>query len=180
MPRRPPLPARRRKELNDLEANPVDFCCGGPKGDDLLDWGTARRPRRTLAPSRDASRRARAVDRRPHQVLTGPDGTAYEGGAFQLDLKFPTEYPFKPPKIKFETKVYHPNIKTDTGEICNDVLVSNWSPTLNVRYVYTTLHELLKSPNVDHPLEPEIAQEFASDRATFDKKAKEMVDKHAR
>jgi len=113
-------------------------------------------------------------------VLTGPDGTAYEGGAFQLDLKFPTEYPFKPPKIKFETKVYHPNIKTDTGEICNDVLVSNWSPTLNVRYVYTTLHELLKSPNVDHPLEPEIAQEFASDRATFDKKAKEMVDKHAR
>ena len=90
---------------------------------------------------------------------------------YHLRVRFPADYPFKPPKIQFETKVYHPNIKTDTGEICNDVLVSNWSPTLNVRYVYTTLHELLKSPNVDHPLEPEIAQEFASDRATFDKKA---------
>ena len=112
-------------------------------------------------------------------MLTGPDGTAYEGGAFQLDLKFPTEYPFKPPKIKFETKVYHPNIKTDTGEICNDVLVSQWSPTLNVRYIFTTLHELLKSPNTDTPLEPEIAQKFMTDKAGYEKDVQEYTKKHA-
>lgn len=51
-------------------------------------------------------------------MLTGPDGTAYEGGCFTLDMKFPSEYPFKPPTVKFETKIYHPNIKSDTGEIC--------------------------------------------------------------
>lgn len=88
----------------------------------------------------------------------------------------------------------------------NDVLVSNWSPTLNVRYIFTTLHELLKTPNAErvrrvppslffsfernrpliraarrsHPLEPEIAQEYTSNKAEFEKKAKEMVDKHAR
>ena len=90
-----------------------------------------------------------------------------------------------------------------------DVLVSNWSPTLNVRYIFTTLHELLKTPNAErarrvppslffffyfrardrpliraarrsHPLEPEIAQEYTSNKAEFEKKAKEMVDKHAR
>jgi ubiquitin-conjugating enzyme E2 D/E len=61
----------------------------------------------------------------------------------------------------------------------NDVLVSNWSPTLNVRYIFTTLHELLKSPNTDTPLEPEIAQVWSEDRKKFDKIAKEHTAKHA-
>ena len=83
-------------------------------------------------------------------MLTGPDGTAYEGGAFQLDLKFPTEYPFKPPKIKFETKVYHPNIKTDTGEICTQAIEQQWVPTLNAKFVIEAILTVLQTPTAEN------------------------------
>lgn len=111
--------------------------------------------------------------------MEGPKGTPYENGVFTLDMKFPDSYPFKAPTVKFKTPVWHPNVKTDTGEICNDVLVSQWSPTLNVRYIFTTLHELLKSPNTDTPLEPEIAQKFMTDKAGYEKDVQEYTKKHA-
>ena len=61
----------------------------------------------------------------------------------------------------------------------NDVLVTNWSPTLNVRYIFTTLHELLKHPNTETPLEPEIAQLMMEKKAEYLKKAAEYTKKHA-
>jgi len=50
--------------------------------------------------------------------MTGPEETPYADGVFTLDMKFPSEYPFKPPTVKFKTPIFHPNVKTDTGEIC--------------------------------------------------------------
>ncbi|KAJ8605383.1 hypothetical protein CTAYLR_002395 [Chrysophaeum taylorii] len=113
-------------------------------------------------------------------MLTGPDETPYAGGVFTIELKLPAEYPFKAPQVKFLTKIYHPNIKTDTGEICNDVLVARWGPTLNIRYTLETIQQLLMQPNAEHPLEPDIAQEYMERRADFEKKARDMVDKEAK
>jgi Ubiquitin-conjugating enzyme len=45
-------------------------------------------------------------------------------------------------QVKFNTRIYHPNIKTDTGDICTDVLNDNWGPTLNVRYVLNALKQV--------------------------------------
>jgi hypothetical protein len=55
-------------------------------------------------------------------TITGPEGTPYEGGVFDVDVIIPTEYPFEPPKMKFITKIWHPNVSSQTGAIC---LVSN-------------------------------------------------------
>ena len=51
-------------------------------------------------------------------IIDGPEGTPFVGGKFTVNLDFSDGYPFKPPKIKFVTKIYHPNVKGDTGEIC--------------------------------------------------------------
>lgn len=60
------------------------------------------------------------------------EDTQYQGGVFFLSYDFPQDYPFKPPKVKFLTRIYHPNISPDTGVVCCDVLTQNWSPALTV------------------------------------------------
>jgi len=72
-------------------------------------------------------------------------------------MKFPPQYPFKPPDIKFITKVHHPNVKSDTGEICASLIGEKWSPTLNVRHCAEVLRKILESPDPDNPLEDGIA-----------------------
>ena len=91
-------------------------------------------------------------------TLTGPPSTPYAGGTFHLSLIFPTTYPFKPPAIKFVTPIYHPNVKTDTGDICADLISEGWGPTLNVKHCAQLLKTMLENPEPDHPLEAEIAQ----------------------
>lgn len=58
-----------------------------------------------------------------HIMLTGPAGTCYEGGLYRLELFLPEQYPMEPPKVRFLTKIYHPNIvsylKSLMGEIEN-------------------------------------------------------------
>ena len=109
----------------------------------------------------------------------GPGGSPYEGGVFNIDLAFPAEYPFKPPKVKFLTKIYHPNIKTGTGEICKDLLSENWGPTMNVEYVLRMLNTLLETPNPDNALEGDIAAEFTNNKEEFIKKAKKFTAEYA-
>lgn len=59
-----------------------------------------------------------------------PD-SPYQGGVFFLTIHFPTDYPFKPPKVAFTTRIYHPNINSN-GSICLDILRSQWSPALTI------------------------------------------------
>lgn len=60
-------------------------------------------------------------DRNPRHLkgtILGPEGTPYEGGVFEIDIDIPKQYPFEPPKMKFSTKIWHPNISSQTGAIC--------------------------------------------------------------
>lgn len=54
--------------------------------------------------------------------IMGPPDTPYEGGIFHLEIKVPETYPFNPPKVRFLTKIWHPNISSVTGAICLDIL----------------------------------------------------------
>lgn len=112
-------------------------------------------------------------------LMQGPEESPYEGGVFKIQFKFPDNYPFKAPDVKFATTVYHPNIKLDSGEICQDIFASSWSPTQRVEDILTKLASMLKEPSTATPLEAEICNEFQNKREAFDKKAKEYTLKYA-
>lgn len=54
-------------------------------------------------------------------TIEGGKGTLYEGLSYKLSLRFPMDYPFKPPLVKFETMCFHPNVD-QFGNICLDIL----------------------------------------------------------
>ncbi len=70
--------------------------------------------------------------------LQGPPDSPYAGGVFFVSIHFPPDYPFKPPKVAFQTKVYHPNVNSQ-GSICLDILKDQWSPALTVSKVSNDL-----------------------------------------
>ena len=109
--------------------------------------------------------------------LDGPPSTPYAGGKFLLKIKFPAQYPFKPPTIVFETKIFHPSVKD--GEICNAVIADGWGPTLNVRHCMTTIYGMLQAPDSDHPLDEEVAQMLRDKPKEFEKQAKKYTKKYA-
>ena len=82
--------------------------------------------------------------------IEGPEGTPFIGGKFTVNLDFTDNYPFKPPKIKFMTKIYHPGVKTDTGEICTQAIDQNWVPTLNAKFVIEAILTVLQTPNAEN------------------------------
>lgn len=54
-------------------------------------------------------------------TIMGSKDTVFEGTEYKLSLSFPNDYPFKPPKVKFETGCFHPNVDV-YGNICLDIL----------------------------------------------------------
>jgi ubiquitin-conjugating enzyme E2 D/E len=111
-------------------------------------------------------------------TIVGPNGTPYENGRFILEIKFPPEYPFRPPKIKFITPIYHPNINSN-GDICLDFLRDQWTSALTIRTVLLSICSILGDPNTDDPLVPEIANLYKKDKNDYIKRAKEWTDKYA-
>jgi len=141
------------KELNDFNKDPPTNCSAGPKQDrnDIYNW---------------------------EAMIMGPSDTPYQGGVFILDINFPTDYPFKPPKVQFKTPIYHPNINTN-GIICLDILKDQWSPALTISKVLLSVCSLLDEPNPDDPLMPDIARLYKNDRNKFNLTATHWTRKHA-
>ena len=143
---------RIQKELADLQRDPPANCSAGPNDDSELYQWTA--------------------------TIMGPDDSPYNGGVFFLNIQFPTDYPFKPPKITFTTRIYHPNINAN-GAICLDILKDQWSPALTISKVLLSISSLLTDPNPDDPLVPEIAQVFKTDKTRYENTAREWTRRYA-
>jgi ubiquitin-conjugating enzyme E2 D/E len=142
---------RLQKELTEIQKDTPENCSAGPSNNDLFNW--------------DAT-------------IIGPTETPYEGGIFYLKMLFPADYPFKPPKITFNTKIYHPNINSN-GDICLDVLKDQWSPALNVSKILLSICSLLSDPNPNDPLSPEIAVLYKQNKEKFLANAREHTLKYA-
>ncbi|GMR41666.1 hypothetical protein PMAYCL1PPCAC_11861, partial [Pristionchus mayeri] len=115
-----------------------------------------------------------------HWVVTLlPDKEPYSKGAFRVSIDFPADYPFKPPKITFNTKIYHPNID-EKGQVCLGIVSpDNWKPATRTEQVLMALLGLINEPEPDHPLRSDLAEEFLKDRKKFNKTAEEFTKKHA-
>lgn len=108
-----------------------------------------------------------------------PDSAPYKKGAFRVEILFPTEYPFKPPKITFRTKIYHPNID-ENGQICLPIIDNtNWKPSTRISAVLESLLALVNCPEPDHPLRQDVAQQFLHEKSRFKKTAEEYTLKYS-
>jgi len=112
--------------------------------------------------------------------INGPESTCYEGGIFEIDIRIPKQYPFEPPKMKFTTKIWHPNISSQTGAICLDILKDQWSPALTIKTALLSLRALLSSPEPNDPQDAEVAKMYISDRKKFEKTAKFWTETYAK
>lgn len=142
---------RLQRELAELTLDPPPNVSAGPKGDNLYEWVS---------------------------TILGPKGTVYEGGVFFLDICFSTDYPFKPPKLVFKTRIYHCNINSQ-GHICLDVLKDQWSPALTISKVLLSVTSLLADCNPHDPLVGSIAQQYLSNRDEHDKMARQWTKRFA-
>ncbi|KAF4222613.1 hypothetical protein CNMCM5878_003651 [Aspergillus fumigatiaffinis] len=138
-------------DIDCSSSDPPSSCSAGPVGDDLFHW---------------------------QATIMGPGDSPYSGGVFFLTIHFPTDYPFKPPKVNFTTRIYHPNINSN-GSICLDILRDQWSPALTISKVLLSICSMLTDPNPDDPLVPEIAHVYKTDRPRYEATAREWTRKYA-
>jgi len=112
-------------------------------------------------------------------VMKGPEGTPYNGGSFTIDIDIPSDYPYNPPKMKFVTRIWHPNISSQTGAICLDVLGKEWSPALTIRTALLSIQALLSAPEPSDPQDAEVANMYKSDRELFEQTARYWTETFA-
>ena len=111
-------------------------------------------------------------------IMIGPDFSPYENGIFYLSICYPTDYPFKPPKCRFLTRIFHPNINS-YGSISLDILRDQWSPALTIGKAILSISSLLNQPNFDDILVPEVAALYKKNKYEYYKKAREFAEKYA-
>lgn len=92
--------------------------------------------------------------------IFGPPDSPFAGGVFKLEVKIPPQYPFSPPKVKFITRLWHPNVSSQTGTICLDILKDQWAASLTLRTVMLSLTALLCSPEPDDPQDAVVAKQY--------------------
>ncbi|KAF9517185.1 hypothetical protein BS47DRAFT_1371433 [Hydnum rufescens UP504] len=90
----------------------------------------------------------------------GPEDTPYAGGQYNVDIVIPDAYPFQPPKMKFITKVYHPNISSASGAICLDILKD-------------------ACPEPSDPQDAEVAKHYMASHTSFDETARYWAEIYA-
>jgi ubiquitin-conjugating enzyme E2 A len=142
-------PAQRRL-MNDLKTmQQEDTVVASPLEDNIMEW---------------------------EAVVPGPEETPWEGGLFSLRLSFSDDYPNTPPKVKFTTPgVFHPNVYVN-GDICLDILKSQWSPSYDVRMLLISIQSLLAEPNPGSAANPEAAELLTSNKAQYEARVKRTVE----
>lgn len=144
-----------KKQLKELDKNPVEgFSAGLIDDSDIFKWEV---------------------------MVIGPPNTPYEGGFFKSHLTFPKDYPNKPPKLKFVSKIWHPNINKD-GEVCISILhepgddtygyekaSERWLPVHTIETIMLSVISMLSDPNDESPANVDAAVEWRQQYPSFRK-----------
>ncbi|KAM4842816.1 ubiquitin-conjugating enzyme E2 E3-like [Thomomys bottae] len=142
---------RIQKELAKITLDLPPNCSAWPKGDNLYEW---------------------------RATILGPPGSVYEDGVFFLDITFSTDYPFKPPKVTFRTRMHLCNINSQ-GVICLDILKDKWSRALTISKVLLSICSLLTDCNPADPLIGSIATQYLTNRAEHGRIARKWTKRYA-
>ncbi|KAI8808644.1 ubiquitin-conjugating enzyme/RWD-like protein [Cladochytrium replicatum] len=149
-----------KRQLKELSSNPVPGFSAGLADDNIYEWDV---------------------------LIMGPEGTLFEGGFFKARLSFPVDYPLMPPKMKFLSSIWHPNVYED-GNICISILhppgddqygyeaaAERWLPIHTVETIVVSVVSMLSSPNDESPANLDAAKEWREDFPTFKKKVQRCV-----
>jgi len=136
------------RDFKRLQEDPPEGVSGAPGENNIMQWNA---------------------------VIFGPHETPFEDGTFKLMMEFCEEYPNRPPRVKFLSKMFHPNIYADGG-ICLDILRNKWSPTYDVSAILTSIQSLLSDPNPNSPANSMAAQLFKENRREYEKRVKACVE----
>ena len=135
------------KDLRKMQNDPPSGVTAAPL-DDLMNW---------------------------QAVIFGPDDTPWEGGTFNLLIRFGEDYPSKPPDVRFVSSLFHPNIYAD-GKICLDILQAQWTPSYDVAAILASIQSLLCDPNPNSPANSEAARLFTENRREYNRRVRECVE----
>jgi len=151
-----------KKQLKELKTHPVEGFTVDLKDDNIMDW---------------------------HVYILGPPDTAYEGGIFRTSMTFPSEYPTQPPKLKFLSEFWHPNVYVD-GTVCISILhppiddptsgeriEERWSPAQSVETILLSVISLLSDPNISSPANVDASVEFRNKPQVYRERIKKLVEK---
>uniref|UniRef100_A0A1I7ZI79 UBIQUITIN_CONJUGAT_2 domain-containing protein n=1 Tax=Steinernema glaseri TaxID=37863 RepID=A0A1I7ZI79_9BILA len=130
---------RLRRDLREVEKNPAFGCSVAPKEGNFFVW---------------------------EGVITGPQETPYEDGLFRLRITFPDDYPNRPPKVVFLSRMFHPNIYTD-GRLCVDFLQNKWTSAYTVTSILVSIQSLLHDANPTEGANYEAARLYRNNHAEF-------------
>ncbi|KAJ8450873.1 hypothetical protein Cgig2_032498 [Carnegiea gigantea] len=109
------------------------------------------------------------------EVTIRPDEGYYLGGKFVFSFHVPSIYPHEPPKVKCETKVYHPNIDLE-GNVCLNILREDWKPVLSINTIIYGLYHLFTQPNHEDPLNHEAAQVLRDNPKEFESNVRTAIE----
>nr|XP_002122933.1 ubiquitin-conjugating enzyme E2 G2 [Ciona intestinalis] len=122
-------------------------------------------------------------------LILGPEDTPFEGGVFRTTLNFPTDYPMSPPKMKFTSDMFHPNIYPD-GRVCISILHSpgddpmgyetsaeRWSPVQSIEKILLSVMSMLAEPNPESGANVDASKMWRDDQEQFVKRAEKLVRK---
>lgn len=112
-------------------------------------------------------------------TVAGPPDTPYSGGKYKLEIKIPDTYPFNPPKVRFITKIWHPNVSSVTGAICLDILKDQWAAAMTLRTVLLSIQALLAAPEPDDPQDAVVARQYQDSFTTFKATAQHWASVYA-
>lgn len=146
------IKARLTMELKSFSETPVFGISAGPSENDLV-WNAI--------------------------ISNLNENSPFKDGFFKLQITLNESYPYKPPKVKMKTKIFHPNIKNE--EICLDIIKDDrWSPALTIEKILLSISSLLDDPNPDDPLDVSAAILYKNNISEYNKKVKDLTNKYAR
>lgn len=151
------------KQLRDLKKSPVEgFSAGLVDDENVFEWEI---------------------------IIIGPPDTLYEGGVFKARMSFPPDYPQMPPKMRFISELWHPNVYPN-GEVCISILhppgddkwgyekaQERWLPIHTVESILISVISMLSDPNDQSPANLDAAKEWREDKTSFKKKVARCVRK---